>query len=209
MIYRIIDLKESLYDEKLFKKAYKEMSSQRQEKADRYKQESDRKACVFADMLLRQMLKEAGYTQTPVFYKDEKGKPHLENDELYFSISHSGEFVACAVSRHPVGIDIEKKRLVDLPLIKRVCTEEELSFVLSGSTDITEGGCERFLTLWCLKEAYLKYTGEGLVGGLKSISFADNGKIKENPLPHIKAESLRTEEYICAVISEKNKVSEL
>lgn len=204
MIYRIINLADSIYDEKLFEKAYKEMSPQRQKKADRYKKDSDRRACIFADMLLRQILKDAGYTEEPVFYTDEKGKPHLEDNKLYFSLSHSGEFVACAVSNTPVGIDIEKKRSVNLPLIKRVCTEEELSFVLSDSAAINDAVCNRFLTIWCLKEAYLKYTGEGLVGGFKSICFAENQEIKENPLPHIKAESSVTEEYICAVISEKN-----
>lgn len=203
MIYRIINLKDSIYNDKLFEKAYREMSPQRQEKADRYKQDSDRRACVFADMLLRQMLKESGYSQDAVFYTDEKGKPHLEGDKLFFSISHSGEFVACAVSRHPVGIDIEKKRRVDLPLIKRVCNEEEISYVISDSEEITDAVCARFLTLWCLKEAYLKFTGEGLSGGLKSISFADNNKITENPLPRIKAQSFAAEEYICAVVSEK------
>ncbi len=203
MIYRIINLNDSTYDKKLFEKAYNEMSPQRQEKADRYQQTPDRRACVFADMLLRMLLKEAGCNQSPVFYTDEKGKPYLEGNEFYFSISHSGEFVACAVSRRPVGIDIEKKRTVNLPLIKRVCTEEELSFVLSDSKSTDSSVCERFLRIWCLKEAFLKYTGDGLGAGLKSVSVADSQGIKEHPLPHIKAENFVTEDYIFAVISEK------
>ena len=39
------------------------------------------------------------------------GKPYLlDYPQLRFNLSHSGEFVAIAVSRHQVGVDIEKLR---------------------------------------------------------------------------------------------------
>lgn len=203
MIYRIIDLTESCFSEELYQKAYTAMSPNRQKKADRYKQEAHRRCCVFADMLLREMLRDNFSVTEPEFYTDENGKPHLKGDKIQFSISHSGNYVACAVDSAPVGIDIEKIRTVDLPLIKRVCTDDELSFVLSNEdTFIDKNTCTRFLSVWCAKEAYLKYTGQGLSGGLKSITVADKSGIKENPLPHLKLEVFSTESYVCAIINE-------
>lgn len=206
MIYRIINLSNSCYDEELYKKAYLAMTSERQAKADRYKQVTDKRCCVFADMFLREMLRDNYSVTEPEFYTNASGKPHLTGDKVHFSISHSGDFVACAVNDTPVGIDVEKIRTVDLPLIKRVCTQEELSFVLKNEDNtIDENTCVRFLMVWCAKEAYLKYTGVGLKGGLKSISVANEFGIKGNPLPHIKLDVLNTENYVCAIISETSE----
>ncbi len=203
MIYKIINLSGNLYDEKLYEKAYNAMTPERQKKADRYKQPSDKRCCVFADMLLREMLRDNYSVAEPDFYIDENQKPHIVGDKIHFSLSHSGDFIACAIDSSPIGIDIEKIRTVELPLIKRVCTDEELSFVLkSEDSTINKDTCVQFLKVWCAKEAYLKYTGQGLKGGLQSISVADENGIKTNPLPHIKLELISTEDYIGAVISE-------
>lgn len=204
MIYRIININDNLYNEKLYQKAYNAMDDTRKAKADRYRQKADKRCCVFADMLLRQMLSEHHSIDAPEFYTDEKGKPHIKGDKVHFSISHSGEYVACASDLSPVGTDIEKIRTVNLPLVKRVCTEEELQYVFEGDNiqNLGSEACVRFLQLWCAKEAYLKYTGEGLAGGLKSLSFANRNGIISNPLPHISLHISTTQEYVCAIIRE-------
>lgn len=203
MIYRIINLSHSMFDKELYQKAYNAMSPERKAKADRYKQEADKRSCVFTDMLLRELLRDNYAVTEPEFYIDGNQKPHLAGDKIHFSLSHSGDFAACALDSSPIGIDIERIRTVELPLIKKVCTDEELSFVLKNKdSTIGKDTCLRFLMVWCSKEAYLKYTGEGLKGGLKSISVADKTGIKENPLPHIKLELMGTEDYIGAIISE-------
>ena len=40
----------------------------------------------------------------------EDGKPFLKNKTLYISISHSGEYIAIAVSKYNCGVDIEKNK---------------------------------------------------------------------------------------------------
>lgn len=204
MIFRIINTKDNFCNEELYRKAYNAMDNARKAKADRYRQEADKRCCVFSDMLLREMLREHYSLDAPEFYTDEKGKPHIKGDKVHFSISHSGEYVACAVDSSPVGIDIERIRTVTLPLIKRVCTEEELQYVLGGTDtqNMDSETCVRFLHLWCAKEAYLKYTGEGLAGGLKSLSFANRNSIVNKPLPHISLHISTTQEYVCAIIRE-------
>lgn len=60
----------------------------------------------------------------------EGAKPYLKSNEKYFSLSHSGDFVALAFSDVPCGIDIEKKKDRDYKAIAKrlkfdVDTEEE------------------------------------------------------------------------------------
>ncbi|MGL4369556.1 MAG: 4'-phosphopantetheinyl transferase family protein, partial [Spirochaetota bacterium] len=49
----------------------------------------------------------------------EKGKPVLRGGELGFSVSHCGQWAVCAVSRDPVGADIEALRPYDLRVSER------------------------------------------------------------------------------------------
>ena len=69
---------------------------------------------------------------------------------MYFSISHSGSFVACAIDSRPVGIDIEAYRNIPDTLAKRICTEEELLFIFEKSDKINY---KKFFSVWTAKEA--------------------------------------------------------
>ena len=43
------------------------------------------------------------------FEKNQYGKPYLsEHPDFYFNISHSGEYVLCAIDNNPIGVDIEE-----------------------------------------------------------------------------------------------------
>lgn len=87
--------------------------------------------------------------------KDEWGKPYLEDCPLFFNISHSGEYLAIAVSKEPVGVDIEGARVVKEGTIRKVVQPQEQELI----------GTERahdFLRLWTLKESFLKAEGKGL-----------------------------------------------
>ena len=87
------------------------------------------------------------------------GKPFLEGHSgIHFNISHAADAIVCAVSDRPVGIDMEKKRKVNLRIINRFFAENERAFVLAGHNDQDE----RFTQIWTMKEAYVKYTGKGL-----------------------------------------------
>jgi 4'-phosphopantetheinyl transferase len=91
-----------------------------------------------------------------------KGKPFsMDDQELYFNISHSGKFVVFAFSRDgEVGIDIERIRSIpDLEeMIARNFTAREIRFI----TAKPEERMSRFFRCWTLKESYLKAIGEGM-----------------------------------------------
>ncbi len=86
----------------------------------------------------------------------EKGKPYIDNLKYHFNISHSNEYVVCAVSDKEVGIDIEmvKDKITN---IKPKITDEEMD----DPDSLTE--------LWTLKESFIKYLGIGITMDLKKI----------------------------------------
>lgn len=105
------------------------------------------------------------------------GKPSLRDfPNAHFNISHSGPYVACAVSDKPVGVDIEQIRPVELCAIQRVCTKEEqraiFEYLPTGDefTVVTDRHTlARFFEIWTGKEAEVKRTGVG-IGSNESIS---------------------------------------
>ena len=90
--------------------------------------------------------------------------------ELFFNISHSGEWIACVLGNVPVGIDIQYHREIKLEqTARKICTPDEWkTFIQAG----TEKGKKDFLfQIWTKKESYLKYTGEGICRKLCEISY--------------------------------------
>ena len=102
---------------------------------------------VCGDGLAREMLSEMlGIAPAAiVFTENENGKP--VTDGAFFSISHSGSLVACAVSDCPVGLDIERIRPVP----------ERLGRALQPWERTAD-----FWRLWTRREAALKCRGDGL-----------------------------------------------
>lgn len=107
--------------------------------------------------------------------RDQYGKPFLtkQNMELnlYFNISHSGEWVVCAFSDCEIGIDIEKIDTYSPKIAKRFFSHNEYNTFLEKS------GRERdrcFFDIWTLKESYVKALGKGLSVPFRSFSFSFN-----------------------------------
>ena len=53
------------------------------------------------------------------YLHDENGAPYFSGEDMpYVSVSHSGDYVVAAVSRFPVGIDVQQHKRLDF---KSVC----------------------------------------------------------------------------------------
>ena len=136
----------------------------RREKALQYKKLDDRKRSVLAFVLLQRALREEyGITEIPEFVYNEFGKPSLPNLPIYFSLSHCKDAVACAVSDHNIGIDVESIVPYNPDVARRVCTADELKMLEQSLNKGVE-----FIKLWTVKEAISKYEGMGL-----SLQFAE------------------------------------
>ena len=86
------------------------------------------------------------------------GKPFFPDfPQVHFSVSHSRGLSLCALSDSPVGADVELVRPRKPGLPRYALSDREFAwFEAKGSR------WEDFYTLWTLKEARVKCTGEGL-----------------------------------------------
>jgi 4'-phosphopantetheinyl transferase len=143
------------------------ISVERKERLQRYRSDIDRKLGVYAEMLVRCMIcMNAGVTYKSVtFAAGHSGKPFLTGFPHYeFSISHTRNAVAAAVSDNPVGVDVERIRNVDIGIAKRIYSEHEMAWLNDPAADKDY----RFLEIWTKKEALVKYYGTGLTSDLKA-----------------------------------------
>ena len=99
------------------------------------------------------------------------GKPYFDRtDNLFFNISHSGNYVAAAVSKNEVGIDVQHIRPIKEGLIGKLFNEEERNFI-----DKSPDKDRAFITLWALKESYIKAIGKGMSFPMRNINFSLKG----------------------------------
>lgn len=120
--------------------------------------------------------RETGITADALSYTyGKQGKPELDyhkinaglktdygaaGEPVCFNLSHSGKYVVIAVSDCEVGIDIEHKKKNCLMLAKRCFCDAEYRDIAAAPT--AEEQEKRFLEYWTMKEAFVKYSGEGL-----------------------------------------------
>ena len=94
----------------------------------------------------------------PEIRRTRLGKPYFPGKNLHFSISHTKNYVFCAVAEHPVGIDAEElDRDIRLDLAEKILSPGELA-QFQNAPDKRRA----LLAFWVLKEAAGKCTGEGL-----------------------------------------------
>lgn len=97
--------------------------------------------------------------------RQERGKPYfLHQPAIHFSISHSGDYWACAFGSQPLGLDLQKHQTTDAAaLSKRFFHPDEDAYLQRGKY-------RDFFAVWSAKESVVKYTGQGLIGGISSFS---------------------------------------
>lgn len=142
------------------------ISEQRREQALRFRYELGQRTCVLAYLLLKRALSEEfGLTENPVFTFGEHGKPSIANHpNIFFNLSHCKKAVACAVSRRPVGIDIESVGSYKESVARYTMNDEEMALITAAARPEVA-----FVRFWTMKEARLKLTGEGISRDLKTV----------------------------------------
>lgn len=145
----------------------------KKERIARMRRESDKALALTAHRLLCYALTtEHGIDPQPQdFALEPKGKPYLKTRaDAHFSISHSGTMAMCALHDQPVGADIEKVRVVARGVPERIMSADEYDLYLRSSDKKA-----LFFQIWTLKEAYIKYCGEGLGLALNSVTVCPSG----------------------------------
>ena len=154
------------------------LTAQEQERCRRYKFEKHRRESLATRVLVRSALSH-GCAVLPAawrFKENEHGKPFLDPDcGLHFNLSNSIGLVVCLVAEGgEVGVDVESPARSPqiMEVVKAVFSSEELA-QLEELEDTAKQ--DRALSLWTLKEAYIKCRGMGLALPLKKISFLYGG----------------------------------
>lgn len=120
-----------------------------------------------AHKLLAKLYFAVAGTPMPPLCTEDRGKPHWEDGPWHLSISHTRRRAFCLLADCPVGLDAEPlDRKVSASLAEKVLSPEEQTLWADSENDP-----EVFLTLWTLKEATVKYTGEGLRGYPNNLNF--------------------------------------
>ena len=112
----------------------------------------------------------------------EGGRPYFAERTCDFSITHTQNHVFCAIIEGDeptrIGIDAEDINRPDFSnlneMVTRWFSENEQAIFAASPTK------ETFLRLWTRKEAYVKYTGEGLraLSKIDTVSLEADGEIR-------------------------------
>ena len=111
------------------------------------------------ELLARAIQLHWGLERLPAQMRTRWGKPYFPDLPQYrFNLSHRGSFALCALSAHPVGVDIQVVRPSWSPkLVERSCTPAERRWL-----ERWENRPDCFALLWACKESVGKQSGYGL-----------------------------------------------
>ena len=136
----------------------------------KFKKWEDRQRSLFSKLLLTDGLNTIGensYSLEQI--KLTKYKRPYFDDDIDFNITHSGEYVVCAISfNHKIGIDIEEIKEIPLSDFENEFSSDEMKAIMNS-----ENSMNAFYSLWTQKEAFLKAIGTGLYVPLHQIRIDD------------------------------------
>ena len=121
-----------------------------------------------AELAICAAMKNSGRPFAPSDYAyKESGQPTIQNGHI--SISHTEGYAACAIAREPVGIDVEREHTFSKAAAKRILSPQEELLRESAHAD------ELLSRVWTVKESFLKMTGEGIPGGMRTLELIAAG----------------------------------
>jgi 4'-phosphopantetheinyl transferase len=136
----------------------------------RYRRWQDRAANLFSKILLVKGFEKFGlnYLSLENLQYTEYRKPYLSGN-VDFNISHSGQYVICAVARNvKLGIDIEEIKPVDFKEFDNLMSRLQWQQINSSPNPLKE-----FFRFWAIKESIIKADGRGLSIPLNDIHIRD------------------------------------
>ncbi len=175
----------------------------RRKKILRYYRPKDRKRSLGAGIIIEQILKENGLSEDHLKYS-ENGKPVADN--LFFNVSHAGDYVVGVSSDCDVGCDIEK--IIDAPIeiAEHYFNQSEIEYIKSESDKN-----KAFFTLWTLKESYMKMTGMGMSLPLDSFEIIKTEKefvLGRSQEKHGFFKTIEFDDHIFSICSEKENIED-
>ncbi|WP_432409013.1 4'-phosphopantetheinyl transferase family protein [Wukongibacter sp. M2B1] len=153
-----------------FNKLVTYVDEKQRERILRIRDYGDALRSLIANILIRNIIiRKLRLNNSDICFGTNKyGKPYLlNNKDFCFNLSHSGVWVACAVSDKSIGIDVEEIKSIETSIANRFFSVKEVRDLFSFK------GKDRllyFYDLWTLKESYIKAKGKGLSIPLNSFT---------------------------------------
>lgn len=151
------------------------IDSEKKCKVEKFVNKKDKIRTVIGEILIRTIIVENLKISNKYirFNKNQYGKPYLkEYPNFNFNISHSGDYVLCAIDDKPIGVDVEEVKPIECEEIaKNFFTAKEFNYIVNQDLKFQ---LDRFYEIWTLKESYIKCCGQGLSIPLKSFSIEVN-----------------------------------
>lgn len=160
-------LPDSLYEGYL-----EELTDNEKTRALQFRFDKHRRRYIVSHVAMRRILAQQLYIpkEEVQIHTQDRGKPYIPTNQIYFNLSHSEEMAVLAVSRiSNVGIDIEylNSNIDTLEIAKRFFHPLEYEQLKNINLESRK---KYFYYCWTGKEAFLKTTGLGVSENLKSFS---------------------------------------
>ncbi len=170
-----------LEDEKKYQEKLHSLSPFRQTKTAILRHDMDKRRSVGAGVALDYALRQYDLREREMEYRmGEHGKPYLKYyPEIFFSLSHSGNYAICSIGDKEMGNDIEAVKSGKERVAERFFTQEERAWVYD--TAEKEHADQRLFRVWTVKESFLKATGRGMSLPLTDFSVqmeTEHGRIR-------------------------------
>lgn len=159
-----------LQNTEVYEQAVSLVSPYRRQKIALLKHQKDKDRSLGAALALHQALREYGLEERMMEYDNgEQGKPYFRYyPDIFFSLSHSGDYAICSIGECEIGNDIEKIKNGRLRVAERFFAKEELAWMKQAETPKEVE--ERMFRIWTMKESFLKVTGFGMSLALKDFT---------------------------------------
>jgi len=196
-----------------FTRLLRYVSEEKRERINRFYRFDDAQRTLLGDVLARYAIcKRLGISNRDLHFSANRyGKPILlEPNGIHFNISHSGNWVVCAVDDAAVGTDVELIKPIDFKIAENFFAEEEYISLISQPEEMR---MKYFYKIWTLKESYIKMEGKGLSIPLDSFTIrVENNKINVTTGNKIQEfcfyQSFLDSETIYTVCTQNSNISE-
>ena len=133
------------------------LSPQRREKIERVRQPRDKLRSLGAGILSYTALGEVNVSECTLLY-NEDGKPVVDGrEDLFFSLSHSGDFVSAALSSFPVAVDVQEYSGGTETIVRRFFSDAEKAEWEAAATEADRRAA--FYRIFSKKECRIKLEG--------------------------------------------------
>ncbi|MBU0485489.1 MAG: 4'-phosphopantetheinyl transferase superfamily protein [Proteobacteria bacterium] len=166
----------------------------------RFQRWEDRQASLYGKLLLREALTLNGADPDCLEHLrlDRYGRPYLE-ERVDFNISHSGEFVVCAVTSFgKIGVDVERVRALDIVEFQKYISPENWQEI-----NRQEDPLRSFFDHWTMRESVIKADGRGLSIPLDNLAVKNGAVALEGKEWFLRKLDLAPD-YCCHLATDRN-----